>query len=175
MSSWALTPRAWCGSTWMSLVGWHSVAMGFGCSQRVTTPASSRPPAPQGSPSCPHIGPWASTCAAGVTPPPPPPGRLQPTCQLGASPWYVAMDVGRLWAPCGAAPHRALPCRTCRGTPWATWMHDFHQRGLHYVMIVVRDVTCLPPWLSLTWLRFRGSLGFIHSVMINHEMWLDDS
>lgn len=54
-------------------------------------------------------------------------------------------------------------------------VHDFHQRGLHYVMILVRDVTCLPPWLSLTWLRFRGSLGFIHSVMINHEMWLDDS
>lgn len=54
-------------------------------------------------------------------------------------------------------------------------VHDFHQRGLHYVMIVVRDVTRLPPWLSPTWLWFRGGLGFIHSVMINHEMWLDDS
>lgn len=54
-------------------------------------------------------------------------------------------------------------------------VHDFHQRGLRYVMIVVRDVACSPRRLSPTRLRFSGSLGFIHTFMINHEVGSDDS
>lgn len=86
-SSWALSPRAWCSSTWKSWVGLiHGPALPHpacppptpqvpppdpaACSRSLPRPAGL-----QATHSCRPTGAWASTSAAGATPPPPSPAR----------------------------------------------------------------------------------------------------